>query len=75
MDDRLVTEDTLQANFLIPRDSDVYGGRSLSEVCCESLRDFNPMVRVSAEKGQSYFFLKFYFLFHFFFINIFCDNL
>lgn len=56
MDDRLVTEDTLQANFLIPRDSDVYGGRSLSEVCCESLRDFNPMVRVSAEKGQSYFF-------------------
>ncbi|KAG6529343.1 hypothetical protein ZIOFF_011540 [Zingiber officinale] len=50
MDDRLVTEDTLQANFLIPRDSDAYGGRSLSEVCCESLRDFNPMVRVSAEK-------------------------
>ncbi|XP_042458355.1 SUMO-activating enzyme subunit 1B-1-like [Zingiber officinale] len=52
MDDRLVTEDTLQANFLIPRDSDAYGGRSLSEVCCESLRDFNPMVRVSAEKGD-----------------------
>ncbi|CAL9185849.1 unnamed protein product [Musa hybrid cultivar] len=52
MDDRLVTEDALQANFLIPRDETVYSGRSLSELCCESLRDFNPMVRVLAEKGD-----------------------
>lgn len=54
MDDRLVTEDALQANFLIPRDETVYSGRSLSELCCESLRDFNPMVRVLAEKGDSH---------------------
>ncbi|WOL11430.1 SUMO-activating enzyme subunit 1B-1-like [Canna indica] len=52
MDDRLVTDDALQANFLIPRDDSLYGGRSLSELCCESLRDFNPMVRVSTEKGD-----------------------
>lgn len=52
MDDRLGTEETLQANFLIPRDNDEYSGRSLSELCCEALRDFNPMVRVLAKKGE-----------------------
>jgi ubiquitin-like 1-activating enzyme E1 A len=52
MDDHMVTEDNLNANFLIPPDESVYGGRSIAEVCCESLKDFNPMVRVSAEKGM-----------------------
>lgn len=50
-DDRLVTEQLLSANFLIPLDESVYSGRSLAELCCESLKDFNPMVRVSVEKG------------------------
>ncbi|XP_058103146.1 SUMO-activating enzyme subunit 1B-1-like isoform X2 [Magnolia sinica] len=52
MDDRMVTEDALLANFLVPPDENIYNGRSLAEVCCESLRDFNPMVRVSVEKGH-----------------------
>ncbi|XP_039821320.1 SUMO-activating enzyme subunit 1A-like isoform X1 [Panicum virgatum] len=52
MDDHMVTEDDLNANFLIPPDESIYGGRSLAEVCCESLKDFNPMVRVSVEKGD-----------------------
>ncbi|KAG2557718.1 hypothetical protein PVAP13_8NG253100 [Panicum virgatum] len=52
MDDHMVTEDDLNANFLIPPDESIYGGRSRAEVCCESLKDFNPMVRVSVEKGD-----------------------
>lgn len=52
MDDRSVTEDVLQSNFLIPPDEAYYSGRSLDELCCESLKDFNPMVRVSVEKGD-----------------------
>jgi len=48
----MVTEDDLNANFLIPPDASIYGGRSRAEVCCESLKDFNPMVRVSVEKGD-----------------------
>uniref|UniRef100_A0A0D9XSA6 Ubiquitin-like 1-activating enzyme E1A n=1 Tax=Leersia perrieri TaxID=77586 RepID=A0A0D9XSA6_9ORYZ len=52
MDDHLVTEDDLYANFLIPHDESIYGGRSRAEVCCESLKDFNPMVRVAVEKGD-----------------------
>ncbi|WVZ51713.1 hypothetical protein U9M48_002828 [Paspalum notatum var. saurae] len=52
MDDHIVTEDDLNANFLIPPDESIYGGRSRAEVCCESLKDFNPMVRVSVEKGD-----------------------
>ncbi|EEE52135.1 hypothetical protein OsJ_33963 [Oryza sativa Japonica Group] len=52
MDDHLVTEDDLNANFLIPHDESIYGGRSRAEVCCESLKDFNPMVRVAVEKGD-----------------------
>ncbi|XP_073295620.1 SUMO-activating enzyme subunit 1B-1-like isoform X4 [Primulina huaijiensis] len=51
-DDRLVTEELLTANFLIPLDESRYSGRSLAELCCESLKDFNPMVRVSVEKGD-----------------------
>ncbi|CAN6168989.1 unnamed protein product [Urochloa humidicola] len=52
MDDHMVTEDNLNANFLIPPDESIYGGRSRARVCCESLKDFNPMVRVSVEKGD-----------------------
>ncbi|KAK3143299.1 hypothetical protein QOZ80_4AG0298650 [Eleusine coracana subsp. coracana] len=52
MDDHIVTEDDLSSNFLIPPDESVYGGKSRAEVCCESLKDFNPMVRVSIEKGD-----------------------
>ncbi|XXG41565.1 hypothetical protein AAC387_Pa01g2004 [Persea americana] len=52
MDDRLVTEEDLLANFLIRPDEKEFGGRSLAEFCCDSLREFNPMVRVSVEKGD-----------------------
>ena len=52
VDDRLVTEELLSANFLIPPDENLYGGKSLAEACCDSLKDFNPMVRVSVEKGS-----------------------
>nr|DAD21757.1 TPA_asm: hypothetical protein HUJ06_023220 [Nelumbo nucifera] len=57
MDDRLVTEELLSANFLIPLDENAFNGNSLAELCCDSLRDFNPMVRVSVEKGDSLFYL------------------
>lgn len=50
-DDRLVTEELLSANFLVPSDENVTRGKSLAELCCESLKDFNPMVSVSVEKG------------------------
>ncbi|VAI77313.1 unnamed protein product [Triticum turgidum subsp. durum] len=52
MDDHMVTEDDLNSNFLIPHDESVYGGKSRAEVCCESLKDFNPMVRVAVAKGN-----------------------
>ncbi|KAL2896793.1 SUMO-activating enzyme subunit 1A, partial [Bienertia sinuspersici] len=52
VDDRRVTEESLTANFLIPPDEKLYEGRSISEVCCDSLKDFNPMVHVSVEKGD-----------------------
>ncbi|KAH9705446.1 SUMO-activating enzyme subunit 1B-1 [Citrus sinensis] len=52
MDDRVVTEEAWSANFLIPPDENVYGGKTIAEVCCDSLKDFNPMVRVSVEKGD-----------------------
>ncbi|KAL6890155.1 hypothetical protein ACP4OV_008918 [Aristida adscensionis] len=52
MDDHIVTVEDLDANFLIPPDESTYGGRSRAEVCCGSLKDFNPMVRVSVEKGD-----------------------
>ncbi|KAL6584285.1 SUMO-activating enzyme subunit 1B-1 [Orobanche minor] len=51
-DDRVVTEDLLSANFLIPHGEIVYAGKSLAELSCDSLKDFNPMVRVSVEKGE-----------------------
>ncbi|XP_042502992.1 SUMO-activating enzyme subunit 1A-like [Macadamia integrifolia] len=52
MDNRLVTEEALSANFLIPPDDNMYSGHSLAELCCDCLRDFNPMVHVSVEKGE-----------------------
>ncbi|KAG5617863.1 hypothetical protein H5410_017687 [Solanum commersonii] len=50
-DDRLVTEDLLFANFLTPPDENDFRGKSVAELCCHSLKDFNPMVSVSVEKG------------------------
>lgn len=52
VDDRPVTEEALNANFLIPPDEMDYAGRSTAEVCCDSLKDFNPMVCVTVEKGD-----------------------
>ncbi|XP_057516517.1 SUMO-activating enzyme subunit 1B-1-like isoform X2 [Amaranthus tricolor] len=52
LDDSPVTEEAMNANFLIPPDEGFYKGRSISEVCCDSLKDFNPMVHVSVEKGD-----------------------
>ncbi|OVA09576.1 UBA/THIF-type NAD/FAD binding fold [Macleaya cordata] len=51
MDDRMVTEEAIWANFLIPPDENMPSGRSLAEVCFDALREFNPMVHVSVEKG------------------------
>lgn len=50
-DDRVVTEELLSANFLIPADPNVYSGKSLAELCSDSLKEFNPMVRVSVQEG------------------------
>ncbi|KAL5543873.1 hypothetical protein UlMin_007657 [Ulmus minor] len=52
VDDRVVTEEALSANFLIPPDENVCGGKTIAEICCDSLKDFNPMVRVYVEKGD-----------------------
>ncbi|KAF9671731.1 hypothetical protein SADUNF_Sadunf12G0078800 [Salix dunnii] len=52
VDDRDVCEEALSANFLIPPDESVCRGKTLAELCCDSLREFNPMVRVSVEKGD-----------------------
>lgn len=53
VDDRVATDEALfSSNFLIPPDENVYGGKTLAELCCNSLKDFNPMVRVSVEKGD-----------------------
>lgn len=51
-DDRPVTEEVLCANFLIPPVESLYGGKSLAELCCDALKEFNPMVRVSVERGD-----------------------
>ncbi|KAJ4880366.1 SUMO-activating enzyme subunit 1A [Raphanus sativus] len=54
MDDRLVNEEPLNANFLIPPDENAYRGRTVAEICCDSLRGFNPMVLVSVVKVIGY---------------------
>ncbi|KAJ7957224.1 SUMO-activating enzyme subunit 1B [Quillaja saponaria] len=52
VDDRTVTEEALFSNFLIPPEENLYSGKTLAELCCDSLKDFNPMVHVSVEKGD-----------------------
>ncbi|EEF51758.1 SUMO-activating enzyme subunit 1B-1 isoform X2 [Ricinus communis] len=52
VDDRAVTEDALSANFLIPPDENGCAGKTIAELCCDSLKEFNPMVRVSVERGD-----------------------
>ncbi|KAJ8752673.1 hypothetical protein K2173_005562 [Erythroxylum novogranatense] len=52
VDDRPVTEGALTANFLILPDESVSNGKSLADLCRDSLKEFNPMVRVSVEKGD-----------------------
>lgn len=52
IDDRPVTEEAIAVNFLIPPDENAFLGKSLAEVCRDSLKDFNPMVPVSVEKGD-----------------------
>ena len=46
-----VDEDARSANFLIPTEESACAGQSVAEVCRDSIKDFNPMVRVSVEKG------------------------
>ncbi|MQL80644.1 hypothetical protein Taro_013117 [Colocasia esculenta] len=52
MDDRPVTENAIQANFLIPPDETKWEEGSIAKLCCDSLKEFNPMVYVSVEKGK-----------------------
>lgn len=52
VDDRPATEEACFTNFLIPFDENVYSGKTIAQLCCSSLKDFNPMVRVSVEKGD-----------------------
>ncbi|XP_034926042.1 SUMO-activating enzyme subunit 1A [Populus alba] len=52
VDDRAVTEEALSANFLMPPDENACSGKTLAELCRDSLNEFNPMVRVSVEKGD-----------------------
>lgn len=60
VDDRVATDEALfSSNFLIPPDENVYRGKTLAELCCDSLKDFNPMVRVSVEKGLPHMFCIF----------------
>lgn len=51
LDDRLVTTEAFNANFLILPDENAYTGKTVTEICCDSLKEFNPMVHVSVEKG------------------------
>ena len=52
VDDRSVTEDAIQANFLIPPDESKWKEGSIAKLCCDSLKEFNPMVSVSAVEGM-----------------------
>ncbi|KAL0754306.1 hypothetical protein Bca101_091974 [Brassica carinata] len=38
MDDRLVNEEALNANFLIPPDENAYRGKTMAEICCVVIR-------------------------------------
>jgi hypothetical protein len=50
MDDSPATAEASSTNFLILAEESNHKGKSIAEVCRESLRDFNPMVHVSGEK-------------------------
>ncbi|KAK4800466.1 hypothetical protein SAY86_020953 [Trapa natans] len=52
VDDREFSEEALSANFLIPPEKSLCDGKTLAELCSDSLKDFNPMVHVSALKGD-----------------------
>ena len=45
------------ANFLMSADQD--DSRDYATVCMESLKDFNPMVHVSVEKGVNFCAIQF----------------
>ncbi|XP_057845047.1 SUMO-activating enzyme subunit 1B-1 [Cryptomeria japonica] len=52
MDDSPITSEDLSVGFLIHAGDSKCNGKSIAEVCQDSLRDFNPMVHVSVEKGS-----------------------
>ncbi|KAA3456821.1 SUMO-activating enzyme subunit 1B-1-like isoform X2 [Gossypium australe] len=52
VDDRVVTNESLSSNFLILPHENHYNGKTLAEVCCDSLKEFNPMVHVAVETGD-----------------------
>ena len=56
----MTNDEVVSSNFLIPPDENVHSGKTLAEFFCDSLKDFNPMVCVSVEKG---------FYFHFILLN------
>ncbi|PSR89449.1 SUMO-activating enzyme subunit 1A like [Actinidia chinensis var. chinensis] len=58
--DRPVTEEALSANFLIALDENMFAGKFIAELCCDSLKDFNLMVHVSVDKDLSSFGGDFY---------------
>ncbi|KAK3013855.1 hypothetical protein RJ639_010203 [Escallonia herrerae] len=74
-DDREVTEEVLAANFLIPADENAFDGRSIAELCCDSLKDFNPMVRVSVQKGLLFLFAIQFHVFEPIVTDLFCLDL
>ncbi|TYI35399.1 hypothetical protein ES332_A03G074200v1 [Gossypium tomentosum] len=52
VDDRIVTDESLSVNFLILPHENHYNGKTLAEVCCDSLKEFNHMVHVAVETGD-----------------------
>eukprot|EP00252_Welwitschia_mirabilis_P008825 TRINITY_DN2102_c0_g3_i1.p1 TRINITY_DN2102_c0_g3~~TRINITY_DN2102_c0_g3_i1.p1 ORF type:complete len:329 (-),score=85.45 TRINITY_DN2102_c0_g3_i1:117-1070(-) len=53
MDDNPVTAEASSANFLVLAMESNFDGKTIAEVCQESLKDFNPMVNVCAERGNA----------------------
>ena len=54
IDDSPMTLEASAANFLIHFDEFEGQGITIAEACAASLRDYNPMVRVSAEPGRQF---------------------
>ncbi|KAA8540668.1 hypothetical protein F0562_024413 [Nyssa sinensis] len=52
IDDRPVTKEALSANFLIAPDEN-FAGRSIAELCCDSLKDFNRMKLINGKCRKS----------------------